>query len=628
MKEDQKPLLIIGSHAHVPFGASEKEFEYAYNNIMRPFISNLYRYPNIQAILHYSGVLLYWVERTHPEFFMLIEDMVTRKQAEIIGGGFYEPMFSMIPYQDRIGQVEFLTTYLRKHFGKRPLGCWIPGMVWEQNMAASLSASDMQYTFLSQDQFSLAGISGDDLFFPCITEDQGKLVTVFPVSLDIEKELAIKSFSQVFVELNNKIRNQHGSNQNNYIITVFPEKIFSDPQEAEDTAWNRFLEEISLSENIIETTLPLKVLKSNKTYKKASFPNSASVKGFSPRHYLIDHCEANGIYSKMNFINVLISQLKGDKSRKQNAREELWKAQDSCLYMPVNGRHKHALRKAAYSSLLKAEQLSREKGKFISSLIQYDFDFDGKKEYLIQDAKINCYIQLKGAGIFELDYLPKEWNYLDCGADNYSGLNSRKTAFSDIILPYNTIVKDMKNDFIEEIKEKKLPARLCFNEQYYAMSQERKGKSCFKLSAVSGDNISIPFGCIEINKCYSLKKDILTIEYTLKNTGKENINFCFVPEINFSFAGEGEEYVRFYSVESTEKDIPADNLLENTNNLKILDVKNEVQIILSSTNAFFGSLLPYYDNGYYQAACILPLFSISLEAGKNWSNEFSLKFSH
>ncbi|MDR0301663.1 MAG: DUF1925 domain-containing protein, partial [Treponema sp.] len=415
MKEN-KMLLILGSHAHVPSGASEKEFQYVYENKMRPFVSNLYRYSNIQAVLHYSGVLLYWVERNHPEFFMLIEDMVARKQAEILSGGFYEPMLPLIPLQDRIGQIEFMTTYLRKHFGKRPLGCWIPGMTWEQHLAAALAASDMHYTFLSQAQFVQAGLSGTDLYFPCISEDQGKLITVFPVSLSTQAVLAQKSSSQVFLELRKTMEEENALSPDS-IITVFPEEPFSDPEEAQDTAWHRFFEELSLSKDFVETVLPAKVIRTNRIFKKASFPNSSSLENnFSPRRFLIEHCETNGIYSKMMFTSVLINQLKGDKYRKQNAREELWKSQDSCLFTPGGGFLRHELRKAAYSSLLRAEKLSREKGKFISSLIQHDFDLDGVKEYLFQDARINCYIQQKGASVFELDYLPKDWNYLDCGS--------------------------------------------------------------------------------------------------------------------------------------------------------------------------------------------------------------------
>jgi hypothetical protein len=618
--KEERISLLLGSHAHVPSGASESEFEYAYENKMRPFVSNLYRYSNIQAVLHYSGVLLYWVERTHPEIFMLIEDMVTRKQVELLGGGFYEPMFPLIPLQDRIGQIELMTTYLRKHFGKRPVGCWVPGMVWEQHLAAALCASDVNYTFLSQDQFIQAGLSGAELFLPCISEDQGKIITIFPVSLAIEAELAKNSFSQVFIEFKKRIEEDCCLSSDAALVTAFPDKVSCAPEEAPDTAWNRFFEEISLSKNIVETVLPLKIIKAHKIYKKASFPNSSSYEnGYSPRRFIIEHQEANGIYSKMIFTNVLIGQLKGDKYRKQNAREELWKAQDSFLFSPGEGQTRHELRKAAYSSLLRAERLSREKGRFISSLIQYDFDFDGVKEYLFQDAMINCYIQLKGAGIFELDYLPKDWNYLDCGCSDVSA-SGRRIAFADIILS-----ADAKIDETGELNTEN--ARLCFNEQYEPAAQDRKGKSCFKLLSAAGFGENIPFANIEINKCYALKRDVLTVSYTLKNSSKESQSFLFVPEIDFSFAGIGDEYVRFYTTEA-EKDIPVDRKLKNTDNLKILDVKNEVQILLASVAVFSGCLVPVCKNGLYQATRILPIFSLSLEPAGTWSNEFSLKFSH
>jgi len=615
---EEKIYLILGSHAHIPSGATESEFEYVYENKMRPFVSNLYRYSKIQAVLHFSGVLLYWVERTHPELFMLIEEMVSRKQAEILSGGFYEPMFPLIPLQDRVGQIELLTTYLRKHFGKRPLGCRIPYMAWEQHLTATLSASDMHYTFLSDDQFIQAGMSGEELFSPCISEDQGKLVTVFPVSLKLEAELGKKSFSYVFVELMKKMKDNCFS-PDARIVSVFPEKAASSPDEAPDMAWNRFFEEIMLSEEIVETVLPSKIIKSYKTYKKASFPNSTSVKGFSPRRFLIDTYEANGIYSKMIFTNVLINQLKGDKSRKQNAREELWKAQDSCFFSPGGGHLRGEFRKAAYSSLLRAEQLSREKGSFIPSLVQYDFDFDGKTECLFQDDRINCYIHMTGACIFELDYLPKNWNYLDCGSKvsaNGEG-GAGRTAFADVLFPPQTNAADLDNDFFKN-------ARLCFKEQYEPFAQDRKGKSCFKLPA---SGLDLPFGSIEINKCYALKKDNLCVSYNLANTGKESMGFCFVPEIDLSFAGTGEDAVRFYTVESGGKDVPIGRLLD-TDNLKIHDVKNEVQILLNSQKTFSGCLLHVCRDDLYQATRILPLFSITLESGKAWTNEFTLKFSH
>ncbi|MCL2721481.1 MAG: DUF1926 domain-containing protein [Treponema sp.] len=614
MKEEKKISLILGSHAHVPSGAPECEFEYVYENKMRPFVSNLNRYSNVQSVLHYSGVLLYWVERNHPEFFMLIEDMVSRKQIEILGGGFYEPCFPLIPVHDRIGQIELMTTYLRKHFGKRPQGCWIPGMTWEQHLVTAICACDMSYTFLSQEQFTQAGMKGLEVFTPCISEDQGKLITVFPVSSGIEKDLKEKSFSHVFIEFNKKVESQKNKvcAAAGVIVSIFPENVSSFSDETQDAKWNRFFEEISLSDKIIETILPSKIFKTNKKMNKASFQNSSAAPDYSPRNFLIKYNEINGIYSKMIFTNVLINQLKGDKTRKLNAREELWKAQDSCMFSPGNGHLRADLRKAAYSSLLRAEKLTRDKGKFITSVIQHDFDCDGIKEYLFQDAKINCYIQQKGAGIFELDYLPVEWNYLDCGSNE----SSRNITFADIIL--NT---DVKTDDLYLSKDN---GRMCFNEQYEAITQDKKGKLCFKLPAIGDD---VRYGNIEINKCYILKGDHLTVSYLIRNTGSEIEKFQFIPEINLSFAGVGSEIVRFHTTDNGGKDVLLEKSLKS-DNLKILDVKNEVQIIFTSEKIFSGSLRQVFNNNFYQTAEILPGFAVTLKSGETWSNEFTLKFSH
>jgi hypothetical protein len=239
---------------------------------------------------------------------------------------------------------------------------------------------------------------------------------------------------------------------------------------------------------------------------------------------------------------------------------------------------------------------------------------DGVKEYLFQDARINCYIRQKGAGVFELDYLPKEWNYLDCGSFG----RDRRASFSDAIVPQGTAAGDL---------EKKFPprSRLCFNEQYEPVSQARTGKSCFKLPASEAET---SFGFIEIEKSYLLKKDVLTTGYSIKNTGKENENFCFTTEIDFSFAGKGEEFVRFYTTDNSGQETCAEKMTEKAETLKILDVKNEVQIILASAKAFSLCLVPAYNGGMYQADRIICCFEVSLESSENWTNEFALKFSH
>jgi hypothetical protein len=612
-----KISLILGSHAHIPHGVPEHEFERVCETVLKPFIWNLCKYPRIQAALHYSGVLLYWMERAHPELFMLIEEMVSRKQAELLGGGFYEPMLPLLSLQDKIGQIELLTTYLRRQFGRRPQGCWIPALAWEQNLIGPLAACGMAYTFLGEEQFINAGIETHDIYSPCISEDQGKIVTVFPIFRSIEKKLAEKNAQAFFGELWESLPEGIAP-----VISVFPQKIFSSAEEAPDYSWNRFFEEISLSESIVECAGPTKVLKGLRGLKKTCFSGSPEI---SPRRFLIAHPEANGIYSKMIFTSLLINQLRGDKSRKQNARQELWKAQGCDLFSSQEHLYCHSLRKAAYRSLLNAEQITREKAKFVP-MIQFDFDFDGAQEFLFQDQKLNCYIQTLGAGIFELDYMPKAWNYLDTCNNYASAIVSQKAntppkliAFVDNFLTLNTGCGELLNDDFAGL-------RRCAEKQYSVKELDRvRGKVSFSLPPEEGP----PFGNIGITKTFSLKKDTLSVSYILHNHGGR-ADFQFAPQIDLCFYGEGESFVRIYSYKTGAKDTPVSEPACGVEGLKIQDIKNEALITFASTNSFDARIMPrrvdYAE--LYQSTAIIPSFALSLEAGESWANEFSLKFAH
>ncbi|MDR1586624.1 MAG: DUF1926 domain-containing protein [Treponema sp.] len=629
MVEGNKGLiLILGSHAHVPYGAVDREFEKVYKDHVKPFVSTLYKFPKIQAALHYSGVLLNWIERNHPELFMLMEDMVSRRQTELLGGGFYEPMLPLIPLQDKIGQIEFLTTYLRKQFGKRPLGCWIPDPAWEQNLAGPLSSCGMQYTFLDEERFLGAGLAGADLFYPCLCEDQGKLITVFPVSRTAGAALAEKKLPQVIEDLRKSL--PAGKTR---MASVFPARVFAEGEEAPDFSWNRFFEDLSLSG--LECLSPGKLLKGLDGLKKVYIPETVL-----PRRFVIEHPEAAGIYSKMIFTSVLINQLRGDKSRKQTAREELWKAQGCDLFCSSERLLNSGLRKAAYRSLLGAERITREKGKFSSSLIQFDFDLDGEGEYLFQDQKINCYIRIRGGGLFELDYLPRTWNYLDTSGG--------RSAFADCFLPQDFTPEELPGFMdspadssdgrgrfgIRERADSLKAIRFCGNENYELAELDRvRGKVRLRLpaekpAAPSAKGYASPFAQIEIEKSFSLKKDTLTVSYNLTNRGGAETVFQFAPHIDLSFPG-GADFVRFFRCRTGSKDIPlSENQEKNIETLKIQDLKNEVQIALGSSDPFGACVKPIGAGGVCQSNCIIPVVPFSLAPGKSRSLEFTLKFLH
>ncbi|MDR2758913.1 MAG: DUF1926 domain-containing protein [Spirochaetaceae bacterium] len=625
-----KTGLIFGSHNHIPYGTGNDEFERIYTNKLKPFISTLYHYPNIPAALHYSGVLLYWIERNHPEFFMIILDLISRKQIELLGGGFYEPMMTLLPLADKIGQIEMLTTYIRKQFGKRPQGCWLSGSAWEQNMAGVLNTCGMGYTFLEDTLFSQAGVREQEALRPCISEDQGKLVTVFPLSGRLRAELRHNKAALVLETFFKEF-----SSDKQQLVSVFPGDIFTEPEDPKnyEAALHQFFEALSQAmESSVELTLPARFLKTHQDFKKAYFPCSAS------RQFLITYPESNGIYSKMMFTHVLINQLRGDKSRKRNAQEELWKAQGYNTYDHEGdgGIYCNTLRNAAYKALLEAEKTTREQGTFIPSLMIFDFDLDGEPEYLFQDKNINYYIKTKGAGIFELDYLPKAWNYLDTFSrrrEPYVEESSvedgyRREAFLDRLLPRDFTLQDaLENRFAG--------SRFCGSEKYQVTEIDKaQKKTCFRLLPRE----DLPFGTLELEKKYHLNTDLLTLHYSLINRGLEGQDFKFIPQTDFSFPGDGETRLRILTVNAGAKKTvpPGCGELNHITGVEFQDLQNETIVSLLSSRPFDLWIIPIRTRcrinekmtDQYQSTCIMPIQIVSLGPGERFETEFHLRVYH
>jgi len=621
---DQKLNFILCAHAHLPSGTSETEFETLYETEIKPLISALDKFPRINMLFHYSGVILYWIERHHPEFFMLIDDLLSRKQAEFLGGGFYDPALTLLPLTDKIGQIDMFTTYLRKQFGKKPQGCWLPAMAWEQNLVGPLSSCGMNYTFLEDLQFLDADITlnGKGVYYPCITEDQGKLITVFPVFSATGKRLLEEKPLDILGELLEKLPEG----------TESPAMVFPVGR----TEYDNLFAELSKADSRIRFTCPSKIYKSLHSLRKIYFPGTWASASFlaneaNPRQILADYPEADGIYSKMIYVHTLINnQLRGDKTRKRTALEELWKAQDSGIYsLKPQGLCNAPLRNAAYHSLLEAEKIIREKEKLTPSLSVFDYDLDGAGEYIFQDDKLNCFIKSQGAGIFELDYLPCAWNYLDTMAPRLESVKSEKRcSFVDWLAPPETLPEGLKAEGIRG-------GRFCGNEDYEATDIDRLHRRVvFSLP----QKTTLPWGEIEIGKTWQLKKNSFALEYLLKNSGTKIANFMFSTSVDFSFSSGCEKYLRVLSSnlssnEGEKENIPVNErqTIRNVKTLEFHDIKNETLISLESNRSFDGRIFHVY-TGFsgqeeYQSTCLMTLLPVSLEAGKTWKMSFSLKIS-
>lgn len=173
--------LVFGVHSHQPVGNLGEVFHRALSTAYEPFLAALSRHPRVKAVLHYSGCLCEWLEEYAPGHLDAIALLARRGQVEILSGGFYEPILSLLPVTDRVGQIRMQSRYIRRRFGVEPKGMWLAERIWEPTLPGTLREAGIEYTLLDDYHF-LASLDESPVGASYVTEDLGHPVRLFPIS--------------------------------------------------------------------------------------------------------------------------------------------------------------------------------------------------------------------------------------------------------------------------------------------------------------------------------------------------------------------------------------------------------------------------------------------------------------
>jgi hypothetical protein len=138
-----------------------------------------------------------------------------------------------------------------------------------------------------------------------------------------------------------------------------------------------------------------------------------------------------------------------------------------------------------------------------------------------------------------------------------------------------------------------------------------------------------------MKKTWHLKRNILSLQYELENQGSDQEYFFLVPMVDLSFAGGTEAFTKFLAIRASKESISFDNqelLLNDLSGIECRDIKNEVILTLESNRHFDARLFSVERENAkslseYQFTCIMPMLPISLETGKSWVINFSLRIS-
>jgi alpha-amylase len=451
-----KIFFAIGIHNHQPIGNFEFVFDEAYRKAYRPFVELLKDHTNIRVGLHYSGILLEWLDAAYPEFLDDVNELVQRGQVELIGGAYYEPILTMIPPRDILGQIDKLKSYLQDRFNVRPRGAWTAERVWEPHLPAVLHDAGIEYTILDDVHFRYAGLKQSELNGYYRTEEDGRPVNLFPIHKELRYLIPFQKPQKTIDYL------LRLGEEDRDVLAVFAddgEKFGIWPKTYDHVYTDGWLAEffsllgkrsdsielIHFSEAIDRFRPQGLVYLPTASYTEMghwALPaddyaryeqltrsitdsgDQALIKGGFWRNFFVKYPEANHMHKRMLRLSRRIARL-GAEDRPEEQRDmireaenHLWAGQCNCPYWHgvFGGLYLNNLRYRIYKELLLAEKMADvvEFGdrQDACRIEEIDFDCDGQSEILVETARTNVYFDRHGH-VLELDCKDVPMNVTD-----------------------------------------------------------------------------------------------------------------------------------------------------------------------------------------------------------------------
>jgi alpha-amylase len=569
--------LLFGVHNHQPVGNFESVFKKATENCYRPFVNTLYNYPQIKFTFHFSGSLIDWLLKNSPRLLEKVKKMVKRGQVEILTGGYYEPILTVIPERDRLGQIKMLSAFIKDYFEYEPKGMWLGERVWGPQLVKSLVEAGVEYILLDEFHFLNGGVKQERLRGYYITEEEGRSLAVFPISKRLRYTIPFSLPAQVIKYLKGL---DNAEPRRAVTIVDDGEKFGLWPGTHKWVYHKKWLEKffklLVKNEAWLKTE---KISEYMRGYKPAgqshlpagSYEEMMSWSGGAFKNFFSKYSEADNLYKRMLYVSERLS-----REENEEARRYLYMGECNCPYWHgvFGGIYLAHLRHIAYKNLITAESLLEKKEEFSRTEIEpWDFDKGGANELIVKNSRVQIFVAPKlGGGIFELDFLPKRLNLLDgmtrrpepyhkkiTGKRQNRFQLKRKVVLSihdllrskekrlDKLLVYDNYRRlslldhffsqgvncgDFKNSRYEELGN--------FINEKYSVEQERRkdGMSVIlqRRGKVKSKNREMP---LKISKKLSLnnKGARFDIEYTLENLGAEPIETIFGVEFNISPEG-------------------------------------------------------------------------------------------
>lgn len=421
-KKQEKVFFIFALHNHQPVGNFPTVLDYNYEKAYRPFLEVASRFPDVKFSLHTSGILLEWLRRNRPDYLRLLRLLVERGQVEIMGGGFYEPILPVIRDEDKRGQIEKLSSWIRDHLGVVPRGMWLAERIWEPALARPIAEAGLQY--VATDDYHFHGAGFDRLFHYYLTEEEGWPLNIFPISEKLRYLVPFRPPGETLEYL----RSHHDPAAEKLLVLADDgEKFGAWPgthRAVYEEGWlEKFFAMLRENSDWLQTATFSEYMSISPPQGLVYLPASSyremmEWSGGFWRNFFIRYPESNLMHKKMMAVRRRIDALPEGKSRDM-ALDFLWAGQCNCAYWHgiFGGLYLNFLRAAIWENLLKAEEeaekMIRGGASFLDLRVE-DRDFDGRDELVVVSDRFSLMFSPHlGGSMWEFSWRPAAVNFLD-----------------------------------------------------------------------------------------------------------------------------------------------------------------------------------------------------------------------
>lgn len=446
--------LALVLHNHQPVGNFDAVIEQAYQESYKPFLDVFADYAGkLKLSLHTSGCLMEWLAVRHPEYLDRLAEYAAAGSIEIVGGAFYEAILPMIPRRDRIGQIRTYTAWLERRLGCKVRGMWMPERVWEQSLVSEIAAAGIEYTVLDDFHFKNAGLLPHQLHGSYVTEDDGRILAVFPGSerlrylipfsppheaIDYLRGIAAEHPGAVVVFGDDGEKFGTWPDTHRHVYTDGWLRRFFDAL-VENASWlhtttlgeaidavpplgKAYLPDASYRE-MTEWVLPTERLLeyeqlSSEMEQDPHWPQIKQfIRGGFWRNFKVKYPETDEMYSRMMMISSRLEEAFADgldRDILEQARTELYRGQCNCAYWhgAFGGIYLPHLRNAIYTHLIAADNLLHravagspaQRNEPWIEAAHGDFNCDARQEIYLANDKLAALISPhRGGSLYELD---------------------------------------------------------------------------------------------------------------------------------------------------------------------------------------------------------------------------------